>query len=385
MGDDYFVGIEGGGTTTTALIVRSTGEVVGRASGLGSNGYLIGVAKVGEVIIDLIRSACLDAKISESTHFKAIGAGMAGFLSKREQKSFLEHMHQTYPDLTNHYYIDNDAPANVFTAVGDAGGVVLVAGTGSVGQLIFPGGTMKVCGGHGHMCGDEGSAYSIASNAINYILKARDQYQEYPDGFFLPLTAENYQKSISEGLPMCRLPDATKATDAMMKYFELDDILGIIKIMHGERFSKAYIAGLTISLAGLAESGDEFCQWLFSFAGRQLGSIIRSLASKIEDKVDGNVHDLSIVCVGSVWKSWELLESAFVKAVVQPFVSSRLQKSSLNSDSDCGGKVKSFQLVRLTESSALGAAWKASKDHCETPFPLHTSITTSLLFQFQDA
>lgn len=386
--EKYFVGVEGGGTTTTVLIVNSLGNVIGRASGQGSNGYLIGVSGVGEVLVDLIQRACLDAKIPESMHFEAIGAGLAGFLSKKQQIAFVDHMTEKYPNLTKHYYIDNDAPANVFTAAGGLGGAVLVAGTGSVGQLIHPDGSMVVCGGHGHMCGDEGSAYSIASNAINLILKARDNYQEYPDGFFYETTKENYDKAILEGTPMCRLPDASRAREAMMKYFDIEDILDIIRIMHGERFSKAYIAGLTKPLVALAEFGDPFCRWLFSFAGRQLGSLLRSLAANVEKKVQGNVLDLNVVCVGSVWKSWHLFETAFVTAATQPFPivlcdPSIDVTSDIASSLQCHrGQLRSFQLLRLTESSALGAAWKASKDHCSEPFPLRITSNTSAMYRY---
>lgn len=58
-----------------------------------------------------------------------------------------------------------------------AGGVVLIAGTGSNSLLIEPQHDVNVrCGGWGHIMGDDGSAWSIAHYAVRSIFDLLDGY-----------------------------------------------------------------------------------------------------------------------------------------------------------------------------------------------------------------
>jgi N-acetylglucosamine kinase-like BadF-type ATPase len=50
--------------------------------------------------------------------------------------------------------VDNDSPGSIYTAAGARGGMVLISGTGSMGQVIDAAGKPHNCGGWGHMFGD---------------------------------------------------------------------------------------------------------------------------------------------------------------------------------------------------------------------------------------
>ena len=82
-----------------------------------------------------------------------------------------------------------------------------------------------------------------------------------------------------------------------------------------DSFSKAQFAALTRRLAEAAVSGDGLCAWLFEEAGRMLGRHIRALAPAISPELTTAPGGLSIVCVGSVWKSWELLKRGFLEGI----------------------------------------------------------------------
>lgn len=121
----------------------------------------------------------------------------------------------------------------------------------------------------------------------------------------------------------------------------------------------------------VASAGDKFSQSLFDKAGRHLGSMVRTLAphTRHAGSSDTRIHDVSIVAVGSVWKSWKLLEKAFVTAATAPHPSE-------------GTQVASFRLLRLTETSAVGAAWKAA-ELAGTTLPLDFSSLTTVLFAYK--
>ena len=82
-----------------------------------------------------------------------------------------------------------------------------------------------------------------------------------------------------------------------------------------DSFSKAQFAALTRSLAEAAVSGDGLCAWLFEEAGRMLGRHIRALAPAISPELTTAPGGLRVVCVGSVWKSWELLKRGFLAGI----------------------------------------------------------------------
>jgi len=154
-----FLGIEGGATNTVCVVMDSKCNILGRSSGSGSNQYLIGIPAVATLIAELSKEALLSAGLKVPTDdcppvFAALGACMSGFLESSVQKTLESHFRSNFPWLSASYYIDNDSPGSIYTAAGDAGGCVIIAGTGSMGQLITPSGATINCGGHGHMYGD---------------------------------------------------------------------------------------------------------------------------------------------------------------------------------------------------------------------------------------
>jgi N-acetylglucosamine kinase len=80
------------------------------------------------------------------------------------------------------------------------------------------------------------------------------------------------------------------------------------------KFQKSFYAKLCQKLSVAASNDDQLCQHIFNEAGRQLARMISALIPKV-DKSLIEAGYLSIICVGSVWLSWELLESGFLKEI----------------------------------------------------------------------
>jgi N-acetylglucosamine kinase len=317
----------------------------------GTNGYLIGVKAVSEILIREVRKLLEKCSLSPMTKLSALGACMSGFLEKGPQNELIAFFNAAEGGpIASSYYIDNDSPGSIFTAAGDKGGCVIIAGTGCMSQLITPNGETFSCNGHGHLIGDEGSAWFISNTVIRLVFRALDNFAESTTDPFLDL-------------------DTTRARDAMANHFGIDIAAGaaytavMYSALYGAGFNKSKIAGFTKSLADLARSGDKLCSKVFELAGCHLGSFARTLAPHLKINGNPNVHNFTIVCVGSVWKSWDLLSKGFTSSATEVFhhLPGLSREDICNISPTERGHIASFRLVRLTKTSAYGAAWMASK------------------------
>ena len=75
-------------------------------------------------------------------------------------------------------------------------------------------------------------------------------------------------------------------------------------------FQKSFYARLCKKMSKAAEQGDELCKQIFIDAGRQLAKAISALLPRVDPELTKS-GSLSIICVGSVWLSWELLRPGF--------------------------------------------------------------------------
>src|SRR5262249_47505015 len=70
--------------------------------------------------------------------------------------------------------ICNDAIAALYSGVGKAEGIVVIAGTGSIIYGFTPDGRSMRAGGWGYHLGDEGSGWWLAEQALFAIVRAHD-------------------------------------------------------------------------------------------------------------------------------------------------------------------------------------------------------------------
>src|SRR4030095_17024111 len=74
----------------------------------------------------------------------------------------------------SHTIVVNDALIALVAAAGDAPGVVIISGTGSIVYGRNANGEASRAGGWGHMIGDEGSGYWIGREALSAVMRASD-------------------------------------------------------------------------------------------------------------------------------------------------------------------------------------------------------------------
>lgn len=107
-----------------------------------------------------------------------------------------------------------------------------------------------------------------------------------------------------------------------------------------DKFNKSHFAGLCKELSKLAFSGDKLAAWIFEQAGEKLAQHIVALSPNFSEELLNQYGGLPVVCIGSVWKSWELLKPGFVKEL------------SANAD-----HIKEISLLQLKAPVAIGACY----------------------------
>lgn len=124
-----------GATNTTFVILNEEGRVLGEARGGGSNPWLSGVEAVGAVLVDLGRTARRAAGVPDDVPLVSCGFSMSGCEQKASQDAIRAHIDAAAPGLARSLYFYNDTVGSIFTA-SPSGGMVVIAGTGSMAQLM---------------------------------------------------------------------------------------------------------------------------------------------------------------------------------------------------------------------------------------------------------
>ncbi len=162
-----FLGVDGGGTKTAAVVVDADGCVRGRGTMQGSNQASVGTAAAVTAILEAARSALRQA--GTQAPCDAAWIGVAGVHSADEAALLREPL----VSLARSLRISNDAEL-LLGALVDRVGVVLISGTGSIACGRNRAGESARCGGWGHIFGDEGSAYGLGSTALRAVARAAD-------------------------------------------------------------------------------------------------------------------------------------------------------------------------------------------------------------------
>lgn len=168
-GAEFFLGVDGGGTKTRAVLVDAAGRVRGTGEAGPSNYHNTGIDRAMANIREAARAAG-----ARTARPAAAFLGCAAVKSARDGAT-----------LTAAAEAARIAPAGTITVASDmynalAGGlsgrpgIALIAGTGSNCVGRDASGATFMCGGWGWLMGDEGSAAAVALEAVRVCVRAAD-------------------------------------------------------------------------------------------------------------------------------------------------------------------------------------------------------------------
>jgi glucosamine kinase len=165
------VGVDGGGSQTRVVVADQTGAKVSGAEGPGSAVQPGAVERSANVIASVVADA-LHATERETEQPRVLCVGVAGVGRPGEREAL--RIILTERALADEVVVLTDAETALEDAFGDGPGVLLTAGTGSIGYGRGPTGTVSRCGGWGPVCGDEGSGAWIGRRALSVVTAASD-------------------------------------------------------------------------------------------------------------------------------------------------------------------------------------------------------------------
>jgi N-acetylglucosamine kinase-like BadF-type ATPase len=177
-----------------------------------------------------------------------------------------------------------DARAALEGALDGKPGVVVIAGTGSIAIGVNTEGTQARAGGFGPTLSDEGSGYYIAQRALKAVVSSFD--------------GRSARTTLAERI--CR----------RLGVADPSDLPGVIYNSDSEPVDIAPLAELVDEAA---REGDEVAREILTAAGSELGR----LAISVIEKLDLESSAFRVACVGSVFRSGELVMTPLRDAVLR--------------------------------------------------------------------
>lgn len=261
----YIIGIDAGGTKTTATAYSMAGEPLETAT-----------ADFGNVTLgfdDAIKHICtaIDELIAKlGTDYQLIVMGGSG-VETGDNKSLVRFaLGERYQDRI---YVTNDAMLALYAALKGKDGILIIAGTGSIGYLK-QGDQMHRFGGWGHLINDDGSGYSIAMKAIRYITYSFDT---------------------------CR--SETPLKSAIFEHLGITELRELIDFTY--KAKKRDLAALVPIIVDVATAGDEQAKSILRWAGERLAFLAIGLCHQY------NVVKPKVAVSGSIIKKIDFLRRCF--------------------------------------------------------------------------
>jgi len=166
----FLIGIDGGGTGTRARLVGREGAVLGSGDA-GPSALAQGLDQAWTHIQQAITRAFAAADLAlPPMRDCAVGMGLSGVHSPARRDAFLKMTPQPFA----HIAVDTDALTTLLGAHQGRPGAIVAAGTGSVGEALWPDGRRGSVGGWGFPVGDEASGAWLGLRAMAHAQCAID-------------------------------------------------------------------------------------------------------------------------------------------------------------------------------------------------------------------
>ncbi|MEK7570538.1 MAG: BadF/BadG/BcrA/BcrD ATPase family protein [Patescibacteria group bacterium] len=273
----WFLGIDGGGTKTEALLGAGKNLVWGKAG--PSNPHAVGVAAAAKNVKAAILAA--ERQLGRKRPYPAV-IGLAGMDTPKDVSTMRRALTKELRGIVAPgWKLVNDIIIALRSGTDAKHAAVIISGTGSNAYARGPKGIARA-GGRGHRLADEGSGFAQGSVALHAVTKAADG----------------------------RGPK-TLLTKYVLEHFKIRNIDGLIPIVYEPAFGKPQIAALAPYVQFAAERGDAVAKNILLDAAKELALLATTIIQK-----SGLQHKVfPLVTVGGIFKCPIVLPAHFYKVV----------------------------------------------------------------------
>jgi N-acetylglucosamine kinase-like BadF-type ATPase len=279
-GAKYFLGIDGGGTKTHAVITDESFKVLGEGMSGASNPLRAGLEDAIAHIKSAVLEACQSAGI-QTREISAACVAVAGINHPIHYHTMKDSLDRAL--RIEHLQLVTDARAALVGALDNQPGIVVIAGTGSIAMGVNGSGEEARSGGWGPTLGDEGSGYDIARRALKAVAASFDG----------------------------RSPQ-TVLTERFCKKLGIATTADLPGVIYNSDSEPVEIASLARLVSDAAREGDTVACQILEEAGRELGQ----LAISVIERLGLQRKRFLVACVGSVFQSGELVLGPFRETVL---------------------------------------------------------------------
>src|SRR6476619_4550439 len=242
----YVLGIDEGGTKTMCLLADGDGRIVGEARGGGANLQAAGELEVEKVLHQVMDAAIGDRDVRPA----AICLGIAGVDRPDDTAAVQSIMRRI--GFKAQVIVVNDALVALVAGAGDAPGVVVVAGTGSIAYGRDAAGRAARAGGWGYLLGDEGGGFWIGRAALAAVVRQFDG----------------------------RGP-ATRLTDLVLAEMHVATPAELIHAIYDRGLQRPLVAGLASVVQQAMLAGDAVASHILARAGEELVGAAASVVTRL--------------------------------------------------------------------------------------------------------
>jgi N-acetylglucosamine kinase-like BadF-type ATPase len=301
-----FLGVDGGQSSTKALIGDETGTILGAGTAGPCNhvGAAEGAEKLKRTVTECVNRACQRAGLdAASVRFRSSCFGMSG--GPHDKERLLSEILRT-----ERLAVTDDAAIALAGALAGAPGIVTIAGTGSIAYGRNASERRARAGGWGYIFGDEGSAFDIVRQALRAAVRHEEGWGP-----------------------------ATGLREMLLERTGARDANAVLHLFYTTEWPRARVATLAPEVDRVAKEGDSPAVEILNIAAGQLAS----LAGAVRVRLWAPGETVRTSFIGGVFRSSLLLERfrTLVCGTAAPLL-----------DSAAGALLQAYQAAGVTPDPA---------------------------------